>query len=208
MADKNFGFKKSKLDGSEKIFGIYTGNKMPEKYIYSKLSPIINQGSQPICVPCSISAYLNWKLNLKEGNTLKDNHIDLMEIFKNGNGGDDGMSFKDAFAFLRHIGVKTDKGKVTIRQYGLIRNILALKYAILMNGPCVGALPVYSDRDDFWNKRGGDSLMGYHAISLTGFDDKGFIIRNSWGKSFGKDGYTKIKFEDSDKFVELWTIIK
>ena len=38
-------------------------------------------------------------------------------------------------------------------------------------------------------------------------DNNGFIIRNSWGSSFGSEGYTKIPNEDLGKFIELWSII-
>ena len=54
-----------------------------------------------------------------------------------------------------------------------------------MNGPCFGALPVYNETDDFWVKREDDELLAFHAIAIVGYDNNGFIIRNSWGSSFG-----------------------
>ena len=76
-----------------------------------------------------------------------------------------------------------------------------------MNGPCFGALPVYNETDNFWIKREGDELLAFHAIAIVGYDNHGFIIRNSWGSSFGSEGYTKIPNEDIGKFLELWTIL-
>ena len=76
-----------------------------------------------------------------------------------------------------------------------------------MNGPCVGALPVYNGEPEFWKERQGDKLQGYHAISIVGYDKEGFIIRNSWGTSFGDKGYTKIKNEDFNELMEVWTIL-
>jgi C1A family cysteine protease len=75
------------------------------------------------------------------------------------------------------------------------------------NGPCFGALPVYGDHCDFWNKKPGTTLHGYHAISIVGYDKEGFIIRNSWGKQFCEDGYTKIPYSDFKKLLEIWTVI-
>ena len=89
----------------------------------------------------------------------------------------------------------------------MIRNLSALKVALLMNGPCLGALPVYSDRPEFWNKMNGDGFYGYHAISIVGYNEDGFIIRNSWGTSFGNRGYTVLKYEDYPKMLEVWTIV-
>ena len=91
------------------------------------------------------------------------------------------MTYKDAFKYLRHNGVKSKNGILSINLYGKVNNSFALKYAIVMNGPCFGALPVYNSNDDFWNKKAGDKLMGYHAISIVGYDEDGFFIRNSWG---------------------------
>ena len=98
-------------------------------------------------------------------------------------------------------------GNLKINLYGKINDILALKYAIVMNGPCCGALPVYSNDKEFWKKKHGDTLLGGHAISIIGYDEGGFFIRNSWGSSFGDDGYTYIKNEDMDIMIEMWTII-
>lgn len=45
--------------------------------------------------------------------------------------------------------------------------------------------------------------MGGHAISIVGYTDEGFIIRNSWGKSFGKNGYALLKNQDFGEFLEI-----
>ena len=203
-----FGFKKSELDGSESLFVAPESLSLPETFSLKEFLPkIIDQGSNPICVPCSLSANINWKLNLSDGNNDTDNDVDLFQIF--GNGGDEsGMSFKDAFKFLKMKGVDTNQGTFRINNYGMIKNILSLKYAIYLHGPCVGALPVYDTySSDFWNKRYGNFLGG-HAIAIVGWDNEGFIIRNSWGKSYGNKGYSVIPYNDINYFYEIWTIIQ
>ena len=203
---KKFGFKQSKIDGSELIFGAGLQRQIPEKYSLEEfLPPVINQGNATICVPVSISAYLNWKENLKDG-SKKDNHINYFELYDL-YGEAEGMTFKDAFRHLRHSGIASDAGVLKIGQYARIKSSFALRFAILMNGPCFGALPVYNETDNFWIKREGDELLAFHAIAIVGYDNNGFIIRNSWGGSFGSEGYTKIPNEDFGKFIELWSII-
>lgn len=207
MKERVFGFKPSVIDGSERIFDASDKVELPEKYTFrTYMPPVINQGEDSICVPCSVSAYLNWKENLKSGE-VKDNKVSLFEIYRARENDGEGMTFKDAFKYLKHDGVNSKAGKLKINAYGKINNPLALKYAIVMNGPCFGALPVYSDDYDFWNKKYGDDLLGYHAISIIGYDEEGFFIRNSWGTSFGDKGYTHIKNCDMSKMLELWTII-
>jgi C1A family cysteine protease len=74
-----------------------------------------------------------------------------------------------------------------------------------MNGPCVAGLYVRDpDADDFWN---GSSNYGGHAVAIVGYNKKGFIIRNSWGTSYGEDGYAILKYEDFNKIIECWTIV-
>ena len=208
MKERVFGFKPSIIDGTERIFDTIDKIELPEKYTFKAyMPPVINQGEDSICVPCSVSTYLNWKENLKSGE-VKDNKVSLFEIYDSRETDGEGMTFKDAFKYLKHKGVSSKAGKLKISAYGKINNPLALKYAIVMNGPCFGALPVYSDDYDFWNKKPGDTLLGYHAISIIGYDEEGFFIRNSWGTSFGDRGYTKIKNSEINEMLELWTIIE
>ena len=197
----------STIDGTEKIFELEEKIEIPEAYSYRDvLPPVLNQGNQQICVPCTLSAYLNWKENLKNGSN-NDNNINLFDIYKNRSNYGEGMSYKDAFKYLKNKGVKSNNGLLKINSYGRVMSPMLLKYAIIMNGPCFGALPVYSDRCDFWKQKYREDLEGYHAIALVGYDENGIIIRNSWGKNFCNDGYTVLPYEDFDKLLEIWTIL-
>ncbi len=203
-----FGFEPSVIDGTEHIFGAAgIQQQLPKTYSYRRFLPgVLNQGSESICVPCSISAYLNWKENLQTG-SKKDNKIDYHEIYKIRTNHGEGMTFKEAFKYLRHHGVSSKSGNLKINEYAMVKSIEDLRGALVMNGPCVGALPVYSDRPEFWNKIPGDGFYGYHAISIVGYNQEGFIIRNSWGTGFGNGGYTTIKFGEFNKLLEVWTIV-
>ena len=207
MKDLILGCIPSTMDGSEKNFGVSEEITLPESYSYVDVLPsVLNQGQDQICVPCTISSYLNWKKNLKDG-TSKDNDISLFEIYRSRTNYGEGMTYKDALKYLRKNGVKSNAGRLYISQYGRVMSELLLKYAIIMNGPCFGALPVYSDRDCFWRKGYGDRLQGYHAIALVGYNKEGFIIRNSWGTSFGDDGYVTIPYNEFNELIEIWTVM-
>ena len=205
-----FGFEPSVIDGTEHVFGaagMPFSDNLPRRYSFRKFLPgVLNQGAESICVPCSISAYLNWRENLATG-SKKDNKIDYHEIYNIRTNHGEGMTFKEAFHYLRHHGVASKSGNLQIKEYAMVRSSLQLKAALVMNGPCVGALPVYSDRPEFWNRMPGDGFYGYHAISIVGYNDKGFVIRNSWGQGFADGGYTTIKYEEFNKLLEVWTII-
>jgi len=204
----NFGLQLTKMDGTEHIFGIGAESAtLPKEYSFQNYLPnVLDQGNDPICVPCSVSAFLNWRENLKDG-SKKDNEVDYYEIYDSKQIEGEGMTFKEAFKYIRHEGVKSDVGKLKINEYALIKSNFALKLALVTNGPCVGALPVYNYGYDFWKRNSGDSILGYHAISIVGYDENGFEIRNSWGKNWGEKGYTYIKNEDLNKFLEMWTVV-
>jgi hypothetical protein len=206
--DTKFGFEPSVMDGTEHVFGAgMPMSSIPKSYSYRKFLPgVLDQGAESICVPCSVSAYLNWHENLETG-SKKDNKINYHEIYDIRTNDGDGMTFKEAFHYLRHHGVSSKAGNLQINEYALIRSAEALKSALVMNGPCVGALPVFNFSPEFWNKMPGDNFYGYHAISFVGYNEDGFIIRNSWGTDFGNNGHTVIKYEDFNKLLEVWTVI-
>jgi hypothetical protein len=204
----NYGFVPSKMDGTEVKFKKIKDFEIPEEYSYIRYLPsVLNQGNKPICVPCSLSAYINWSINTDTGDNKVDNKVNLQEIFDSSSvKSDDGMTFKDGLKFLKHEGVSTKDGVETIDKYAVVGSELALKQALILNGPCVGGLPVYDSRvTKFWSSSMGD-YEGGHAIAIVGYNKDGFIIRNSWGKSYGSDGYAVIPYDDFNKFMEIWTI--
>ena len=204
----NSGFKESILDGTEQDYIPVKNVGLLKEYSYQKYLPdVLNQGSDPICVPCSISCILNWRLNIIEG-VKDDNGICVYDIFNKREGNDAGMTFKDAFNILMNDGVDSNKGVVKINGYAKVPSSLALKFALFANGPCVGVLPVYNSdsADEFWNKKFG-RLEGYHAVAIVGYCKEGFIIRNSWGERYGEDGYSLLLEKDFNVFRELWTIL-
>ena len=203
-----YGFVASKMDGTEVKFKKIKDFEIPEECSYKRYLPsVIDQGNKPICVPCSLSAYINWEINVDNGEEREDNEVNLNEIFDSSSvGNEDGMSFKDALKFLKHTGVSTKDGVETIDRYATIGSIICLKQAIILNGPCVAGLPVYdSRRTEFWESSYG-AFEGGHAIAIVGYNKDGFIIRNSWGRNYGDNGYSVLPYDDFDKFMEIWTI--
>jgi C1A family cysteine protease len=65
-----------------------------------------------------------------------------------------------------------------------------------------GVVPMPSD---------GEAQLGGHAVLAVGYDDATarFIIRNSWGTSWGDGGYGYMPYAyltDSDLAADFWTI--
>ena len=182
----NFGLLKSELTGDEKHF--YKSQHVGNQFIHS-VGEVINQGEDPICAACAVCTFLNWR--------FPDKYWNPWELFENAGGTRDGISFKEILSYLRKKGI--------IQEYALIHSEQALRTAIRVNGPCLGALNVYNSNNcNFWEGR---RLEGGHGISLIGWHDDNFVIRNSWGDRWCNGGNTLLPGNRFNLLQEMWTII-
>ena len=95
--------------------------------------------------------------------------------------------------------------KYKIHSYNEINSINELKTALANFGPCPIGFPVYNTTSTFWEKRKNDILQGGHCVSVVGYTDDSFIIRNSWGSNWGKDGYSFWPFTSWGNQIELYS---
>lgn len=190
---RHFGFTQSNLDGTELRYNTI-GSKLPEEYELKDLPEIVDQGSSPICMSAVLSDQVNWKLNyIKEYGKLG-----ISDIYDLSKKRIDGLNPKEAYQLL------LSKTKYPFKRYAIVGSEIAAKNAILSNGILMIALPVKSMNNDFWN---GNDELGGHAVSLVGWNNDGFILRNSWGTSYGNLGYYNFPYSDFDKIIESWILI-
>ncbi len=97
--------------------------------------------------------------------------------------------------------------KYKIKGYSTISTIDGLKKALYLYGPCLIAFPVYNFTMKMWKKNKFDILQGGHAMTVVGYNKTSFIIRNSWGTSWGDNGYTYYDFNEFGAHWELWTLV-
>jgi hypothetical protein len=67
----------------------------------------------------------------------------------------------------------------------------------------VGVLYATSSVHAGWDRAGADgiieqsqSITGGHAFAIVAYDEHGFWIQNSWGKSWGFQGFGRISYDD------------
>ncbi|MBF0516432.1 MAG: fibronectin type III domain-containing protein [Nitrospirae bacterium] len=87
-------------------------------------------------------------------------------------------------------------------------NVDTLRSALNTYGPLVVTMAVYNDF--FYYTSGiysyvSGSLAGYHAILLVGYNDaqQYFIVKNSWGASWGEAGYFRIAYSQVSNGVQF-----
>lgn len=92
----------------------------------------------------------------------------------------------------------------------LTNNPAAIKEWIANRGPVSTCLYVY---DDFFSYQSGiyrhvtGNLAGGHCVSIVGYDDVGgyWMCKNSWGTSWGDQGYFCIAYGDS--YIDSWGVL-
>ena len=228
----NLNIKKSPTDARDFIYK--NNNPVPETYdMRPQLQPIRNQGMQGSCLAFSTACMKEYQ-ELKDykfneymsPQFFYDNRPNLYDDNENN---DEGMFGRDAMKMLQKIGICTEKEypygdiknkdiidksiyesalKHTCKQYGKLYTISELKTALIENGPCLICFPVYNHGKEMWKPLTKNSkFLGGHAMTVVGYNENEFIIRNSWGKDWGEKGYCFYPYNQWGSHWEIWTTI-
>jgi len=96
-----------------------------------------------------------------------------------------------------------------VDDWGSVGQKLSLiKSALVAYGPLPTAFMVY---EDFMHYKSGiysyttGKLLGGHAVLLVGYNDaeQYFIVKNSWDKGWGEDGFFRIAYSEMDNSVKF-----
>lgn len=95
-----------------------------------------------------------------------------------------------------------------VNSYARCTTDAAIKHALMNYGPVIMSIKWYSncdvDRDGVISFDTA-SRCGYHAIMVYGFNEKGWLCQNSWGKLWGKDGRFILPYAHG--FTEAWSFV-
>ena len=187
------------------------------------LPGIRHQGTLGTCAAQTAAAMKEWQ---EKKNINMTDHMSPMFVYKNRvNQDSEGMYGRDVMRILKDIGccreftypyrtedsindnVLTEAGNCKIKGYAQVHTIDTLKRALLINGPCYIAFPVYNNTAHMWIAKRGEKQKGGHAMTVVGYTKEGFIIRNSWGVFWGIQGYCIYPYSDWGAHYEIWTTI-
>jgi pimeloyl-ACP methyl ester carboxylesterase len=103
-----------------------------------------------------------------------------------------------------------DARKHTIGAYYRIRkNIVDMHAALNEAGVIYASAEVHSGWMSPKNGRiqYSPNREGGHAFAIVGYDENGFFVQNSWGKSWGRNGIALWAYEDwSDNVSDAWVV--
>jgi len=194
----------------------------------SNLTSIRNQGVRGTCAAFAATAIKEWQEKTDSGYAGQMSP-EFIYFFRS-NKPNSGMYSRDVMSILLNRGCCTeaelsysqldldgpDKVSDTviesakrfcIKEYARVSTIDDLKMALYQNGPCYISFPVYDNSPEFWRQKKGEKSQGGHAVTVVGYDSKGFILRNSWGILFGKKGYVTYPYNEFGVHWDIWTTI-
>jgi hypothetical protein len=115
---------------------------------------------------------------------------------------------------------KIEANKYRTSNAVLIKTIDQLKIALYIHGPCIFGVNVYGWKHAMWVPLDFSNLAyglkGAHCMTFVGYNDKGFLVRNSWGVDWNKEywieqniknsgGYDLLPYDDFKYVNEIWT---
>ena len=189
-----------------------------------QLLPVRHQMDSPICVCFAIACMKEWQEQI---NCKKKCYFSPQFIYSKKHYEPIGMYTYDALSVVKEYGcaleesysfksedvytldIMTQAAKFKITSFMMVTTVNGLKQALIDNGICILALPVYNYSKKFWINEIDGKLIGGHTVAVVGYDDKrnSFIIRNSWGKEWAHHGYAHFPYSDWDVQWECYTAI-
>lgn len=146
----------------------------------SDLQPVRDQGNFGTCASMTASCMKEWQ---EKKDVDFNGYMSPQFIYNNRENQDsDGMYSRDVMKILNKIGSVTEEDypyennspisdslkekakKYTIKGYAQIKTIEGLKKALVINGPCYIAFPVFNFGRRFWKPEQGDVNQGGHAL--------------------------------------------
>lgn len=230
--DRDYTIKKARTKA--KVIALQPKIELPEEYRTIDDTPILDQGIYPTCVSYALVAAL-MHAEYKQGaeyatpysrgfiyaNREEDQHQGdgmivreaLQQLTKYGDCEYNLFPFNRKYKRIRN---KFKKQEDTLKQnaqpyiissYFRCRNEQEIKEAIMTYGSVIMGIDTFSgfkgknipvpDEDE--------APKGGHCMCCVGWNKEGWIVQNSWGKSFGEDGYCYIPYEYPE--AEWWGII-
>ena len=214
-------------------YTINAESNLPESFSLDLNIPVKDQGSRSTCVAHALSSIIehHYYTQLSEYKEFSTEFIYGYRVFGNYEG--EGMVLRQALKNIQSYGDVfyddcpgndnyTVSKKVVnenldnlkdlayphrISSYFRINTADELKTALMKYGPVVISMNIYKhDKlvDDVYTHTS-NVIEGRHCVFIYGWDERGWLVQNSWGTIYGYDGRFTIPYDF--KLNEMWGIV-
>jgi C1A family cysteine protease len=212
-------------------YTITADNQFPEAFCLDPV-PVKNQGSKPTCTAHALSSAVEYHHQRQHGWYARFSTEFLYGLREKGYWIGHGMRIRDGLNTLLKYGnvyecdcegnhdydeamnrVSKDSDRLKelayphrISAYFKIRSAEELKTALMEHGVAIVSMNTYDDHTLVNDVYTYDSTKdhGTHCVFIYGWNDKGWLVQNSWGYLYGGDGRFIVPFDF--KFNEMWGI--
>lgn len=114
---------------------------------------------------------------------------------------------------------KRAKHHNALRYYAVPQTLANMQQCLALGFPFAGGFTVYESFEGDYVAKTGDAGLpgpdeksyGGHAVLIVGYDNgtKRFLVMNSWGTDWGKEGYFTLPYDyllDPDLACDFWTL--
>ena len=194
--------------------------------------PVKNQGAMPTCTAHASSEIVEY-FNMKQQDGYREFSTDYIFGRRESGVDGKGMSLRDALKVLYNYGDVPVEDAPCNQQYSAARKYIVdkgmeeldkkakpnritgyykckgveeIKTALMNHGYVLINMPTYKYRiiNDVYTPMS-ENISGYHAVIIYGWDDdKGWLVQNSWGALWAKDGRFILPFDYP--LVEAWGV--
>lgn len=208
-----------------------TTRDFPETFVLPEVT-VKNQGSIGSCVAHACSSVVEFHNKRQEGTDIVFSTEFIYGYRPAGYYVGEGMYIRDALKTLQKVGdcTKADLGgnhtcpeaidaveanlddlkncayPHRISTYAKINTVDEIKQALMDFGYVVVSMPWHKD---YKLKNGvytytSDENRGYHCVVIYGWDERGWLVHNSWGTGWGQKGKFVVPFDF--KWREAWAV--
>lgn len=214
-------------------YTINADTELPHKYTCPHKVPVKNQGSKPTCVAHAAASLVEYHHKRQHENKYRAFSTEFIYGTRDdGYYVGDGMQIRNALTTLQKYGtpykiecpgnndfeeaIKNISENVdTYRELAYPHRISTyyrcystqdIKTALVKHGPVLVSMNTYQGSkisDDIYTYDS-NAEHGRHCVMIYGYDDRGWLIQNSWGTSYAGDGRFVIPYDY--KFNEAWGV--
>ena len=214
-------------------YTIKAKSQFPTSFSLDNLPSIKNQGLKPTCVAHALSSVVEYH-HMRQHNIQSSFSTEFIYgMREEGQYDGDGMFVRNALDNLLKYGDVYEedcKGNHNVKQamenvsknidtlkelayahrisgYYKIKTADEIKTALMKHGPVVACMDINVFHiliNDVYTYNPKSKLNEGHCIFIYGWNEKGWLVQNSWGKFYGWDGRFVIPFDF--QFNEIWGI--